>query len=118
MPPTRAQIVATKHANDRRRTPRIVKVESLFGGNQVRVTFDRKMDPSKTEAVFRVFLPGDNREYTLFSWADDYTMESVDWSQVNTDSLGTFGVYMSGDIRAVARFPVNNGERCDRVEAS
>jgi hypothetical protein len=117
--PTPAQNRAAQIAAKRRRTPRILRVVQ-DGSTSISVTFDRPMDENFDRAVIRTFDEVNvGLEWTNGSWTDARTWESSTSSVVpdlNEYEGPRFAVYMSGDLRASARFPVSNGERCDRVE--
>jgi hypothetical protein len=114
--PTPAQNRAARIAAKRRRTPRIERVVQ-DGTTSISVTFDRPMDGNFDTATIRTCDPTNGVvDWTNGSWADERTWESSTSNVVTTYTGSRFAVYLSGDLRASARFPLSNGERCDRVE--
>jgi hypothetical protein len=119
--PTPAQNRAVQLNAARRRTPRILKVAFAGAdpGAGMVVTFDRPMDSVPSTPVapfeFRLFTAGQGYTFTAGTWTDERTFTLTAGSSLGAVA-GEFVVYMNGDLRAKARFFVDNGERCERME--
>lgn len=115
--PSTPRDVALFNAAKRRRTPRIARVVQ-DGTTSITVTFDRPMDQTKDTSLIRTCDEVDGVvDWTDGTWSDDRTFVSTSSDVVDGSFAGTRrAIYLSGDLRAKGRFPVDNRERCDRVE--
>lgn len=118
--PNLPSIVASLNAARRRRTPRInnahVFVEAGPAG-YLHLHFDRPMDTTKTTAVFHYCDPDDGKvyEFTDFTWEDDRTANSTTIAEVGPYTGPHVVVFIRGDFRAKARFPLPVHSRTENL---
>ncbi len=117
---TPAQNLHAYNNTKRHRTPRIVRVQQ-DGSDVLVVTFDRPMDKQFELLTIRTV----DTVNGIVDWSAGETGWSNDGRTYTTDAGSVvnpsytgprFAVYLSGNLRAQGRYPLLNGERCERVE--
>lgn len=120
--PSRAQNRAVQLNANRRRTPRILKSEWDNTGNNITIYFDRKMDQRAPANVNILVCDGVNNRQVEFAgniiWVSaPERLSSDDMTSEQAYTGPSFVVIRdAGNLRALARFNLDNGERCDRME--
>lgn len=117
---TPAQIRAAQIAAKRHRTPLIKEAHAFVEVGPVgylHLHFDKPMDTTKTTAVFHYCDPHDGKvyEFTDFSWEDEKTANSTTVTEIGPYSGPHAVVYISGNFRAKARYPLTLHSRTGNI---
>jgi hypothetical protein len=102
--------------DEKHQTPYMDWVEQ-DGLSSLTVVFNREMDRTKTDAMFRTCdIVNGVVDWTGGTWIDGRTFVSTNSNPVMAFNGTRRAIYLSGTLRAKGRYRVNLRTRCDCVE--